>query len=777
MKNRFIPILMLTFSTLIFPQWQMLNGPFETQKVKFLYNHPNGTLFSIGFDNYYDNNIIYRSTNFGQTWEKVLVAPNYNEFYCVSGNSTNAVYVGGDYGIYFSVNNGDTWTLMQDSHVCYDIVINSIGEIYISDNAVWKSTNGGTSWTLVLNRTTWDLLLINDDLYASNMGGISYSSDHGATWEFRSDGLPPEALINLVKNNEGVFFIATSYEIYKSIDLGLHWTQTSDSIGSSFFTNLTIGNNDHIYATDWNDGVYKSTNSGNDWHLLPLPSDLNDCAVADNKNNLFAGTNRGLYKYSEPDSTWYLGTLYKDLGNINSFAFCSDNTIYASTSMRLWKSNDLGLTWNNINDQNTPGVDKGLNDRIFISSPLLYSDNCNDNWVSSNINSFDKIYVASDGNLYAGSGIDIFKSSDNGESWNFLGNSSVFGVDRFNDIKVNSSGKIFITQYGRYWDVDWHEAYRTRRSNDNGSTFQSIYSSKVVYAIAIDKDENVYLATRGGGVLKSDSSTTLWTAINSGLLNFNVNDLIFSPEGILIAATDNGVFRYWEDLDYWSPLNSVGLSSTKIKSLHYHNDLLYAGTSVGLAYFVGELPVEITLFSGSLTNQIVTLNWTTASETNNSGFEIQRKFKNNNWTTIGFVKGNGTTTNQIDYTFSENLSDFSLSGVVAYRLKQIDYNGTFSYSNIVEIDLPEIDFVLFQNYPNPFNPNTKIKFSIPTKSKVKFQITDMLGNVIITLINNQEMNPGNYVYDFDGSDLASGIYFYSLKTSEFYQTKKMILLK
>ncbi len=786
MKNIFIPILILVFSSLIFPQWQMLNGPYETQKVKFLYNHPNGTLFAIGFDKDYDNNIIYRSTNFGQTWSKVLFAPNYYQFNCISGDSNNVVFVGDDsQKIYISTDNGDTWTSLLNtlsgaSGYASDIIMNSLGHLYVArGEGIWKSTDGGTIWNLSLNRTTWDILLLNDDLYASNMGGISVSSDYGATWEFRGEGLSSTAaFINLVKNNEGDLFIATFRGIYKSTDLGIHWTLVTDSSNLFFFRNLAIGNNGYLYATENDDGIYRSTNSGDDWLLLPpLPSDLNECAQADNQNDLFAGTNRGLYKYSESNSTWYLGTLYEDLGNIQSFDFCSDNGIYASTSMRLWNSTDSGENWNYIIDQNIPHITSGLNDRILISSPFLYSDNCSNNWFNPNINSFDKVYIASDSNLYAGSWINIFKSSNNGVSWDSLGSSIVYGVQYFNDIKLNSLGDILISQYGKFYIHGWIEVWRTRRSQDNGVSFQDIYSSKEVFAIETDGNNNIYLGTRGAGVLKSDSSASVWTPINSGLTNFNVNDLIFSPEGVLIAATDNGVFRYWEELNYWSPLNPAGLFSTKIRSLRYHNDLLYAGTSVGIAYFNGQLPVEITSFSGSLTNQIVTINWATASETNNSGFEIQRKFKNNNWTTIGFVKGNGTTTIQNSYTFSDNLLEFGLSGNVFYRLKQVDYDGTYYYSDEIEIDLPQINFVLFQNFPNPFNLNTKISFSIPTKTNVKLEITDLLGNVLSSLINSQEMNPGNYEFDFDGSNLASGIYFYSLKTSEFYQTKKMILLK
>lgn len=176
---------------------------------------------------------------------------------------------------------------------------------------------------------------------------------------------------------------------------------------------------------------------------------------------------------------------------------------------------------------------------------------------------------------------------------------------------------------------------------------------------------------------------------------------------------------------------------------------------------------------------------------NNSGFEILRFAQNddNSWGKIGFIPGHGTTTEQQQYSF---IDESVPSGKYQYRLKQIDYDGTFEYSDIVEVEvgLPT-EFSLEQNYPNPFNPSTKIKFTIPSvgTSLMKFvqlKVYDILGNEVATLVN-EEKPAGNYEVNFsaiggsssggDAWNLSSGIYFYQLKAGKFLQTKKMIYLK
>ena len=182
------------------------------------------------------------------------------------------------------------------------------------------------------------------------------------------------------------------------------------------------------------------------------------------------------------------------------------------------------------------------------------------------------------------------------------------------------------------------------------------------------------------------------------------------------------------------------------------------------------LPVELVSFNAVQSGNNITLNWSTATETNNKGFEILRSTRNdiNNWINIGFVTGFGTTTELKHYTFKdENVSQ----GFYTYRLKQINYNGSFSYSSTIEIDFAGTTaFTLEQNYPNPFNPATTINYSIPVDGNVTLTIYDVSGSKIERLVNTY-MQAGSYKIAFDGSHLSSGIYYYTLRAGSLSQTK------
>lgn len=210
---------------------------------------------------------------------------------------------------------------------------------------------------------------------------------------------------------------------------------------------------------------------------------------------------------------------------------------------------------------------------------------------------------------------------------------------------------------------------------------------------------------------------------------------------------------------------------------NYSYELL-AGTRNGIvASFSGgtiAVPVELTYFQGYEVNGNVQLNWSTSTEINNSGFEIQRANLNSDFVTVGFVPGSGTSSETRSYSFTdENI----YAGNYTYRLKQIDFNGQFKYSNLVEIEInTPTEYVLEQNYPNPFNPATTISYSIREKGLVNLKVFDILGNEVKVLLNG-EQEAGFYKFEFDASNLASGIYFYTLQAGDFVSTKKMILLK
>jgi hypothetical protein len=186
------------------------------------------------------------------------------------------------------------------------------------------------------------------------------------------------------------------------------------------------------------------------------------------------------------------------------------------------------------------------------------------------------------------------------------------------------------------------------------------------------------------------------------------------------------------------------------------------------------VPVELVSFSASVAANVVTLNWSTVTELNNYGFEIERSSDKTGWRTIGFREGKGTTSEPQQYSYSDKLD--IISSKLYYRLKQIDFNGSFEYSDIVEVDIAPSVFSLSQNYPNPFNPTTSIKYQISELSFVKLKIYDVLGSEIITLVNDEKL-AGSYSVEFDATGLPSGTYFYKLQAGKFVEIKKMVLMK
>jgi hypothetical protein len=191
------------------------------------------------------------------------------------------------------------------------------------------------------------------------------------------------------------------------------------------------------------------------------------------------------------------------------------------------------------------------------------------------------------------------------------------------------------------------------------------------------------------------------------------------------------------------------------------------------------LPVELTSFTANMVGTGVRLDWSTATEINNNGFEIQRKVSNSNFTTIAFVAGQGTSTEAKDYSYTDVSVDQNVS--YAYRLKQVDFDGTFTYSSIVNVGSVVKEFALQQNYPNPFNPSTTINFSVPVKSDVSLEVYNLIGQKVVTLAQGS-VDAGSHSYQFNASQMASGVYLFKLTAvgengSTFVSSKKMTLLK
>jgi predicted lipoprotein with Yx(FWY)xxD motif len=189
----------------------------------------------------------------------------------------------------------------------------------------------------------------------------------------------------------------------------------------------------------------------------------------------------------------------------------------------------------------------------------------------------------------------------------------------------------------------------------------------------------------------------------------------------------------------------------------------------------GALPVELTKFTANILGNKVTLNWQTATEVDNYGFDVERTFSHSTeWQKIGFVQGNGNSNSPKEYSFADNSAT---SGKYAYRLKQIDNDGTYKYSNEIKVDLGiPTEFSLQQNYPNPFNPETVINYQLPVSGNVSLKVFDMLGREVATIVNEVQ-KAGMYDVSFNGKAFASGTYFYRFQSGNYVKINKMVLMK
>ncbi|NNJ52265.1 MAG: T9SS type A sorting domain-containing protein, partial [Ignavibacteriaceae bacterium] len=320
------------------------------------------------------------------------------------------------------------------------------------------------------------------------------------------------------------------------------------------------------------------------------------------------------------------------------------------------------------------------------------------------------------------------------------------------------------------------------KSSNKGDDWELISSAPdEIYTLFAAKNGILYCGTPWGGVpaghlFKSADNGITWEIVDE-FNTISVIDIEENRLGHILIAAGSGVYRSTDNGDSWHQFTSGLLHippwKLAVDSLGY----VYAGTGVPQMLYItvqSTIPVELISFSAIQIDNNIHLNWQTATELNNHGFEIERKTENSDWRTIGFKEGNGTTTEEQDYSFiDKNL----LNGKHQYRLKQIDFDGTFEFSKTIEVEVLVIyNFMLNQNYPNPFNPVTTIRYELAEESIVTLTVYDVLGNEIEMLVN-KEKPTGNYEVEFTGTGLPSGIFFYRLQTDSFVEMKKMILIK
>ena len=474
-----------------------------------------------------------------------------------------------------------------------------------------------------------------------------------------------------------------------------------------------------------------------------------------NPNLVYYGSNNIIYKSTDMGETFSItGTPVPNSSEIKSITVDDSNlgtflvAIESSPNDKIYKTTNDGATW-------TLTLDEGQ--MSFFGIPVTQDpSNPNDIYTMTNTN--------------------FKKSTDFGSTWttiasNFGPSSAPCDIEVFPDTSIiligdNGTGIFKSTDYGLTWS-------------------QKYFTSGEIPTVSVDYiHPGIAWATKwsgGGGLLKSTDYGETWVA-QSGFSGTNMWGVHVQPtDGNVVIAGCYSCGTTWRSRNggsTWTQIN-IGSTNYQVAIVDSMNQFAAQGNGFYKLEAPWFVPVELASFSVQLVQKDVVLNWTTASELNNQGFEIEQSFDNENFNRIGFVPGFGSTTESKSYSFK--ISD-APSGIQYYRLKQIDFDGTFTHFNSVEVDGPVVrEFVLNQNHPNPFNPSTTISFSIPVESNVTIKLFNMLGQQVAQIVNS-DFQTGNHKIEFDAQDLSTGTYIYTLEArgvngKSFSSAKKMILLK
>ena len=443
------------------------------------------------------------------------------------------------------------------------------------------------------------------------------------------------------------------------------------------------------------------------------------------------GTGSGLFRSNDNFLSWDSTTITNNVNLIQNDNF---GNIYASVLAGvynppgyLFRSTDLGLTWTIPYELIPDNPHNVLN--IFIND-------------SGNVFTIQR--HGGPGDTYT----PVLKSTDFGSSWSLIYDffcaceQNALGGSIIENVTVTLFVSYLFVIYPQYW-----LGYAIEKKVPGGNW--TLYANKFANNMYLYNNE-LYMATTSIytsslGLIKSSDDGNTFVQLNNGFSDLDVGQLILTPE-VFIALNEDGIYRSLDEGNNWSRLDHTGLNANINRIYLDDNHILYSCTNNGIFIYTGVLPVELTSFKAFYKRPDVELTWSTATELNNHGFEIERSLDKTSWATIGFREGKGTTSEPQDYTYSDDISEIS-SSKFYYRLKQVDFNGSFEYSKIIEVEIAPTNFSLQQNYPNPFNPSTKISWQSPVSSKQTIKVFDVLGNEVATLVDEYR-EAGRYEVKF-----------------------------
>ncbi len=466
--------------------------------------------------------------------------------------------------------------------------------------------------------------------------------------------------------------------------------------------------------------------------------------------------------------------------NTNAIAVLGTDLYVGTEGHGVFYSASNGVGWNPIATGFTAGYVEALavsGTNVFAGTNdggVFLTADSGAHWTAVNnglTNLQVRALIVSGANLFAGASDSIFLSTDNGANWTEINNGydNTYSVCRFAVLGSN----IFVGSLGG----------GIFRSTNNGTNWTSASSGltagngMAVLAFAVS-GTNIFAATWAGVFLSANDGAS-WSSVSTGLTTLQVNVLAASGANLYAGTQGAGVFLSTNNGASWTAVNTGLPAPTSIYALACLGTSVFAGGVNGGGIYVADqttLPVELTSFTASSKQNSIELKWNTATEVNNYGFEIERRETNSQFTKVGFVAGSGASSSSHQYSYADRGIP---AGRYVYRIKQIDKNGAFKYTQTVEVEvgLAPKQFSLSQNYPDPFNPTTTIEFSVPQDGRAVLKIVDMLGRDVATLFEGEAKSGFYQRVVFDATKVASGVYFSRLEFGGKQQVKKMVLMK
>lgn len=748
-----------------------------------------------------DNGLIIKTSNGGQNWIQLSSGTNELLTDLHFLNSDIGYVVGFNETILKTTNGGSSW-IVQKSGLSYDLFsvdfVNTLTGYAVGGRDVskfLKTTNGGLTWiesTSILGGFETSINCV--EFIDQNVGWIGLGWGSGGTSfsliSKTTDGGDSWSTINLYRPVSGDDSLYNEHEIDSFVD-------TQVGIRSIHFRDANHGYAVGGTFSGWKRSILFTSDGGATWqnkYFNDEQTGLLSVFVNDSGIGWAVGYFGVIYSTENMGFSWsqiLSGTQSSWTGDrITSVFMINDSTGWAAGSRKgsqiypmILKTTNAGKTWKTIFER-TNNWYRHVSDIFFVNENIGWASisdhstfKTTDGGITWTISpyTFDKIFfMDQDTGWGAHSVLGIYKSTNGGLDWvqkSSVRSSSIYFSNSGTGWAVGSGGNILkSTDGGDSWFA---------KISGTTADLKSVhfYNSNIGVCVG---NEGTILLTTDGGENWNFSSAGCSSQLNSVLLTNATTIWIAGANGTILNSTDLG--NNWT---CHSGLTTVNLSAA---SFINENTGWFGGENGTILKFQNDvIPVELMSFKANPENNRVLLNWQTSTEINNLGYDVERKTNDGEWIKIGFVHGHGNSTSIKSYSYV----DVSPVGgsAFSYRLKQIDIDGSFEYSDAVEVELLPIQFELSQNYPNPFNPSTTIKYHLPIESKVTITIYDILGSEILTLVNETK-DQGIHEVEFNANSLSSGTYIYRIVAvspiagsrngqagQSFVQVKKMVLIK